>query len=180
MSSIFSPAPYHILSYGTLLGTTVFHTFVNGIIAFRHLPRVYFSSLMAELFPVYFSMQAALPVALVLTLPASRNPFGSAGGLAGVLDSGNRWGVLAPLTGAFACAVANLVVVGPATTKVMGERKAQERKDGRKAYDAPPHSPEMQALNKRFSILHGISSLLNLGTLVASVAYGFTLSSRLS
>jgi hypothetical protein len=37
----------------------------------------------------------------------------------------------------------------------------------------------MAALNKRFGMLHGVSSLLNLGALVAAVAYGVTLSSRL-
>jgi hypothetical protein len=38
----------------------------------------------------------------------------------------------------------------------------------------------MVALNKSFSMLHGISSLLNLATFVATVVYGVTLSSRLS
>ncbi|KAL2181760.1 uncharacterized protein P884DRAFT_234823 [Thermothelomyces heterothallicus CBS 202.75] len=176
----FSPAPYHILSYGTLLGATVFHTFIGGIISFRVLPRPQFGALMAKIFPVYFAMQAALPAALALTYPGSRNPFGVAGGLAGVLDPSNRWTVLAPLASALLCAVGNLVVVGPQTTRVMEERRQQERKDGKKAYDEPPHSQEMQALNRRFSMLHGISSLLNLGTLVATVVYGVTLSSRLS
>jgi len=37
----------------------------------------------------------------------------------------------------------------------------------------------MTALNKEFSKLHGISSLLNLGTFIGAVAYGFTLASRL-
>jgi len=54
-----------------------------------------------------------------------------------------------------------------------------ERKDGKKSYDAPPHSQEMTALNKRFSVLHGVSSLLNLGTFIGSVVYGFNLASRL-
>ncbi len=54
-----------------------------------------------------------------------------------------------------------------------------EKKDGKKSYDVPPHSQEMVALNKRFGMLHGVSSLLNLGTLVATVVYGITLSSRL-
>ncbi|KAG7105583.1 hypothetical protein HYQ44_015041 [Verticillium longisporum] len=39
---------------------------------------------------------------------------------------------------------------------------------------------EMQALNKRFGKMHGISSLLNLGTFIATIAYGFTLGSRLT
>ncbi|KAK4123713.1 hypothetical protein N657DRAFT_645304 [Parathielavia appendiculata] len=135
---------------------------------------------MAKIFPVYFTLQAALPAVLALTYPASRNPFGVAGGVAGVLDPSNRWSVLAPLAGAFACAVGNLAVIGPATTRVMDERRVQERKDGKKSNDAPPHSQEMVALNKRFSMLHGISSLLNLATFVGTVVYGFTLSSRLS
>jgi len=37
----------------------------------------------------------------------------------------------------------------------------------------------MVALNKRFGMLHGISSLLNLGTFIATVVYGFTLADRL-
>jgi hypothetical protein len=37
----------------------------------------------------------------------------------------------------------------------------------------------MTTLNKRFSILHGVSSLLNLGTFIGSVVYGFNLASRL-
>ena len=58
--------------------------------------------------------------------------------------------------------------------------KKTEKKDGKKSYDAPPHSQEMLALNKRFGMLHGISSLLNMATFVATVVYGVTLSSRLS
>lgn len=81
---------------------------------------------MSHIFPVYFSLQTALPALLVLTYPGSRNPFGSASGVAGVfLEPGNRWTVLAPLAGAFLTAAANLAVVGPATTKVMEERRVQ-------------------------------------------------------
>ncbi|GAB1320614.1 Putative mitochondrial outer membrane protein [Madurella fahalii] len=170
---LFSPAPYHILSYGTLLGTTFFHTFVGGTASFRVLDRPQFAALMAKIFPIYFAMQTALPVVMALTYPASKNPFGSAGGVAGVLDHSNRAGVLIPLAGAFLCALANLTVVGPATTRCMAERKQQETEYGKR-------SQEVLALNKKFGMLHGISSLLNMGTFIASLAYGFTLSSRLS
>ncbi|KAK4186559.1 hypothetical protein QBC35DRAFT_386975 [Podospora australis] len=176
----FSPAPYHILSYGTLLGTTFFHTFVGGIVSYQVLARPQFSALMAKLFPVYFTMQTALPAVMILTYPASSNPFGTVGGIHGVLHPSNRWTVLVPLASAALSALANLAVVGPATTKCMDERKIQERKDGKKAYDSPPHSQEMQALNKKFSMLHGVSSLLNLGTFIASVVYGVTLAGRLA
>ncbi|KAK3692530.1 hypothetical protein B0T22DRAFT_16221 [Podospora appendiculata] len=177
-SSLFSPAPYHIISYGTLLGTTFFHTFIGGIVSFQVLARPQFSILMTKIFPIYFSMQTALPAVLALTYPASRWG-GGLSGIAGVLEPVNRWSVLVPIATIFATGLANLVVVGPATTECMDERKVQERKDGKKSYDSPPHSQEMTALNKKFSILHGASSLLNVASFVATVAYGFTLASRL-
>jgi hypothetical protein len=37
----------------------------------------------------------------------------------------------------------------------------------------------MQVLNKRFGRLHGVSMLVNLGTIIATVAYGFTLGARM-
>lgn len=54
-----------------------------------------------------------------------------------------------------------------------------ETKDGKKSYDPLPHSQEMIALNKKFGKLHGISSLLNLATFVATIVYGFHLGGRL-
>ncbi|RKU40291.1 hypothetical protein DL546_001648 [Coniochaeta pulveracea] len=175
-SILFSPAPYHILSYGTLLGTTFFHSFVNGIVAFRELPRPQFAVLQSKLFPIYFSMQTALPVVLAVTYPAG---LATPSGLAGLLDVSNRWSALVPIATMFVTALANMVVVGPATTKCMRERKSQERKDGKKSYDPPPHSQEMVALNKKFGKLHGISSLLNMATFVASLVYGVSLSRRI-
>ncbi|KAK0711093.1 hypothetical protein B0H67DRAFT_274073 [Lasiosphaeris hirsuta] len=176
-TGLFSPAPYHILSYGTLLGTTFFHTFVGGIVSFQELSRPQFALLMAKLFPVYFSMQTTLPVVLALTFPA-KTAFGSSG-ITGVLDADNRWDVLVPIATTFLTALANLAVVGPATTKCMHQRKLQEKKDGKKSYDAPPRSQEMAALNKQFGMLHGVSSLLNLVSFIGTVSYAWSLASRL-
>ncbi|KAK3375322.1 hypothetical protein B0H63DRAFT_275997 [Podospora didyma] len=186
-SGLLSPGPYHILSYGTLLGTTFFHTFVGGIFSFQVLARPQFSILMAKIFPVYFSLQTALPVVLALTYPAASagaallggNGTSSLSGVSGVLDPANRWSVLVPIGTAFVTALANLAVIGPATTKCMDQRKLQEKKDGKRSYDAPPHSQEMAELNKKFSLLHGVSSVLNLASFLATAAYGFTLSARL-
>ena len=36
----------------------------------------------------------------------------------------------------------------------------------------------METLNKKFGILHGVSSLFNLVTFAAAVGYGFTLGGR--
>lgn len=53
------------------------------------------------------------------------------------------------------------------------------KRDGKEWYEPGPHSDEMRALSKKFGMLHGVSSLLNLATFVSALAYGFTLGSRL-
>jgi len=69
--------------------------------------------------------------------------------------------------------------IGPATTNTMKERKHQETKDGKKYWQEGDKSVEMQRLNKRFSVLHGVSSLVNLVGVIATVYYGFVLGDRL-
>ncbi|KAI0481097.1 hypothetical protein GGR56DRAFT_628874 [Xylariaceae sp. FL0804] len=177
-SLLWSPAPYHILSYGTLLGTEVFHTFINSVAAFKTLERPQFAVLQRALFPMYFGIQTLAPIALALTYPGNAL-FGVPSSLAGVLHESGRWTVLAPLATAFATGLVNLVYLLPETNKVTAKRRDQEKKDGKQSWEGPPHSKEMAALNKQFGQLHGISSLLNLVTLVATVVYGFSLSSRL-
>jgi len=51
--------------------------------------------------------------------------------------------------------------------------------DGKKSYDAPPHSQKMTELNKKFGKLHGVSTLINLGAVIATLAYGVVLGGRL-
>lgn len=80
----------------------------------------------------------------------------------------------------FVTALVNLVYIGPKTTEVMGLRKHQETRDGKKSYDAGPHSKEMQVLNKQFGILHSVSTLINLAGLGAMVWYGAILGEGLT
>lgn len=54
-----------------------------------------------------------------------------------------------------------------------------ETRDGKKYYDAAPHSEEMQRLNGMFTTLHSVSSLLNMGGYLATLWYGFTLAARI-
>lgn len=140
LSILKTPAPYHILayglppphfsyasnmnSYGTLLGSSVFQSFIGGVVAYRALPRPQFSSLQQKIFPIYFSMQTALPAVLALTYPGSKL-FGTANSLPGTFTESNRWSVLAPILTIFTTSLLNMVVVGPATTNIMKERKHQ-------------------------------------------------------
>ena len=71
-------------------------------------------------------MQTALPVVLALTYPGERNVTGvGASSLSGVLHESNRYSVLAPILVMLGTGLANLAFVGPATTKIMKERKHQ-------------------------------------------------------
>ncbi|KAF7532059.1 hypothetical protein G7054_g8336 [Neopestalotiopsis clavispora] len=177
-SIFWTPGPYHILSYGTLLGTQVFHTFINATAAFKTLERPQFAVLQKALFPAYFGMQTVLPVAITLTYPGGL--MAAPGGIRGaLLDEANRWSVAVPLATIFVTGLVNWAYCLPVTNSITDKRRAQEKKDGKKSWDPAPHSQEMQSLNKQFGKIHGISSLLNLVTLIATITYGFTLSTRI-
>lgn len=172
-------------------------SFVGGFVAFRALPRPQFASLQTAIFPIYFSLQTALPVVVALT--ASRG--GQTLGLSGLIAPENRLNTLLPLATVAVTGLVNMFVLRPITTNVMRERKHQgalaartilflrllrfaysdftETRDGKRSYDPAPHSKEMVALNKKFGRVHGISSLVNLVSLIATVWYGAVLSKRL-
>jgi hypothetical protein len=167
-------------SYGTLLGSTLFQSFIAGVVAFKVLPRPQFSTLQKHTFPVYFTLQTVTPLAMILTYPSGASrliPYlSSTPVLQSPTDRLTAWLIGTMLV----TAVANLVYVGPKTTEIMKIRKHQETRDGKAAYDKGPHSEEMQKLNRQFSILHGISSITNLVGLGAMVWYGAVLGAGLS
>jgi len=168
-SGLTNPAAYHILSYGTLLGTSIFQSFIGGIVSYRALTRPQFAVLQQNLFPIYFGMQTLLPLGLALTYPFTSTQR--------MLTNSNPSSIsIATMT---ICGLVNWVYVGPATTQTMRERKHQETRDGKKYWQEGDKSVEMQRLNKRFSVLHGVSSLINLVGVVATVYYGFVLGERL-
>ncbi|KAK3701492.1 hypothetical protein LTR37_015466 [Vermiconidia calcicola] len=186
LSSFTDPKAYHILSYGTLLGSTLFQTFLAGPVAFWCLPRPQFSTLQQKIFPPFFTSQTLLPIILALTWPGEKIA-GAAGigllrkdaGWRGLLEDANIWPALLPIALMFGTAISNLVVLGPATTKVMRERKGQETRDGKKYYDPGEKSAEMQRLNSSFSMLHGLSSSSNLVGLGAMLFYAAVLAEKL-
>ncbi|KAF3041000.1 hypothetical protein E8E11_003342 [Didymella keratinophila] len=160
-----NPATYHLLSYGTLLGSTLFQSFIAGVVAFKVLPRPQFSTLQKHTFPVYFTLQTVTSLAMLLTYPSGASrlvPYlSSTPVLQSPTDRLNVWLIGTMLV----TAVANLVYVGPKTTEIMKIRKHQETRDGKAAYDKGPHSAEMQKLNRQFSILHGISIFIRIAEL---------------
>jgi hypothetical protein len=201
-ASFSDPKVYHILTYGTLLGSNLFQTFLGGPLAFKALPRPQFSTLQQAIFPPYFTFQAALPVLLALTWPGDKiaqvgaKTISQNAGFWGIFSDNSFWTAGIPVAIMFATSAANLFVFGPATTKVMKERKHQgeiqlnevppsatdtvtETRDGKKYYDPGEKSPEMKRLNSSFGKLHGVSSGLNLLGTFAMFYYGATLADLL-
>jgi hypothetical protein len=134
LSSLTDARAYHILTYGTLLGSTFFQTFMGGPIAYMCLPLAQFSTLQQKIFPPFFALQSALPLVLALTWPGDKLA-GAAGlgamrqntGWRGLSADNNFWTALVPITLMVGTAVLNLAWFGPATTKVLRERKHQGR-----------------------------------------------------
>ncbi|KAL8847321.1 MAG: hypothetical protein Q9221_007637 [Calogaya cf. arnoldii] len=184
LSILGSLAPYHIITYGTLLGSSFFQSFIGGVVAFKALPRAQFATLQTAIFPIYFSLQSICPILLALTYPGSATKNSLLGatspsGYKGFLAQENRWSVAGPIATILAANLLNLVWAGPKTNEIMRLRKHQETRDGKKAYDAPPHSKAMQKFNKDFSRMHGVSASLNLAAFAMTVFYGVVLAERI-
>lgn len=148
MPSVLDPKAYHILAYGTLLGSNIFQTFLAGPLAFKALPRPSFSVLQQAIFPWYFALQTALPLALLLTWPGEKLVAHVAGDHMAIIrrNAGPRglfatigghdsalWMALVPIAIMFGTSLVNMVWLGPATTKVMKQRKHQGIVDDNRA-----------------------------------------------
>ncbi|KAF1361652.1 hypothetical protein EJ07DRAFT_110568 [Lizonia empirigonia] len=160
-------APMHLLAYSTLLGTELYQSFVMTKVAYQALPRSAFTSLQKRVFPIYFRGQSSLLVFVALTIPP--RPMS-------MFCSRNDW---IPLAMAGGTAALNLLVYGPKTQKLMIERAHQVTRDSTRA-GATEISAEMRHLNRSFSKAHAMSIHLNLMTIIATLYYGWRLSSKLS
>ncbi|KAI1797419.1 hypothetical protein LXA43DRAFT_1057181 [Ganoderma leucocontextum] len=167
MSHMILPAS-HLLTYGILLGTTIYQTFVITKVAYLALPTSAFTTLQKKVFPAYFRLQSLLLVATALTYP----PASVLALCQEPLDAGL-------LAFAGVTAFANLAKYGPATTTAMVARIHQETRDGKKHDDPSGVSEEMRLKNRAFSRNHAMSIHLNLLSVIATVAYGVRLASRL-
>ncbi|CAK1363567.1 unnamed protein product [Cercospora beticola] len=111
LSPLLNLAPYHLLSYGILLGTTVYQSFVNTKVCYQALPASAFTTLQKRIFPVYFQIQTALLIVTVLTAP----PYGPVL----LIQKKRDW---VPLVFASGMTLLNLFIYGPRTQTAMMER----------------------------------------------------------
>ncbi|CCE87152.1 Piso0_005693 [Millerozyma farinosa CBS 7064] len=156
--------PYHALFYSFVFGGSVFHSFVVSPIAFKVLPRQEFGRLQNHIFPGYFLGQTLAPLVLGLTTPLKLCPFSigvlAVSGLAGALN----YFVLLP----------SCQQIKVEREKLVADKKHEKNENG---VSVP--TKEYTELNKKFGFYHGISTLLNFGSIVTLGIYGLLLSKRM-
>lgn len=157
-------APFHFLFYSIVFGGSVFHSFIVSPIAFKHLSRPEFSNLQNKVFPTYFLGQALSPLVLGLTTPLKLCPF-----TIGLL-------ALSSATGAL-----NYFVLLPWCQQIKDQRNKLVSEKLHEVIENGEVKPseEMVKLNKQFGKYHGISSLVNILSILSLSAYGVILSKRL-
>mmetsp|Transcript_4363 Transcript_4363/g.11486 ORF Transcript_4363/g.11486 Transcript_4363/m.11486 type:complete len:220 (+) Transcript_4363:59-718(+) len=163
-----SLAPLLSLSWGVLFGSQVWVSLVSGITMFRTVPRHTFGKLQSKLFPAYFQLSTICSSLLTIATAA-------------LMPSNRLLHTCAGLS--LASSLVNLVYLEPQTTATMYERHAIERelgigvsmKDAPATVEMAKANTELQRLNKKFGMYHGISSLSNLIGLVALFPFAWAI-----
>lgn len=143
----------HLLAFGTNLGSTLYTTFILGIVMIKHLPRQTFGKLQSKLFPIYFAWSAVALAVQLLT-----------GSVMGLNPKAMQW-----LGASLAAALLNSLLLEPASTGVMFARYKLEKENKRDTED-------YKKLAKKFGGLHGASSLVNLVVVVGGFVHAYYLS----
>ncbi|KAJ7042633.1 hypothetical protein C8F04DRAFT_1030463 [Mycena alexandri] len=164
---LFTTDGLYLVAYGWLFGMSLWISFFGGVIAYKTLPRPQFGALQHKTFPVYFVQSIGLGFTLLglwtVNHPVVRTHYASP-----LVED-----VAQAYTLAFVILAqgSNYFVVGPLTSKTMFHRMRLEKEEG-KSYNESGVSDDMKALNRRFGMLHGVSSLANLGAVVALAFHG--------
>ncbi|KAJ5979392.1 hypothetical protein N7501_002734 [Penicillium viridicatum] len=157
--------PYHLLSYGALLGTELYQSFINTKICYQALPMKEFILLQKRLFPVYFGTQVGLTALTAATHP----PYSI---LSLVQDP---WSV-APLAIVGLTGCLNWFIYGPRTTTATLVRRALQENENT---DADADGSKVHRANRNFARNHAMAIHLNAIAMIATVFYGFSLSATL-
>ena len=184
----------HLLVVATWFGTTVWTSFVAGLVMFKALPRHTFGRLQSKLFPRYFFLSAvclalAVSTAILAALPHAMTISDVAPKISASLSGGAGDAPVA-LLAALVCVLINAVVLEPVATSVMFQRQAVENSLNRAVGQELPKTmrptdpklvqdPKWKKLSRVFGILHGFSTLINMGALAMGAWYIHDLSAAL-
>ncbi|KAK4765843.1 hypothetical protein SAY87_007485 [Trapa incisa] len=150
----------HLLCFATAWGTALWVTFIGGIIMFKHLPRHMFGNLQSKMFPAYFAL-VGVSCSISLASFGYLHPWKTA--------STTEKYQLGFLASSFAFNLANLLVFTPMTIQMMKQRHKVEKEANigdeigwTKNQEVAKVNPKLAAMNKKFGMIHGLSSLANI------------------
>lgn len=150
----------HLLSFSTAWGAALWVTFIGGIIMFKNLPRHQFGNLQSKMFPAYFSVVSVCCAASVACFGYT-HPWKSA-------STAEKY-QLGFLVSAFAFNLTNLFIFTPMTIEMMKQRHKVERESNigeevgwTKNVEVAKKNPTLASMNKKFGVIHGLSSLANI------------------
>jgi len=164
---IFSVNGLYMVLYAWLFGMALWISFFGGVIAYKSLPRHHFGTLQHNTFLVYFAISIGLSATLIALWTWSHPDVMSHIYYLNVADVAQVYALASVMIGQSA----NYFIIGPLTSRTMFQRQKLEKEEG-KIYSDPGVSSDMKALNARFGQLHGISSLTNLGAVIALGFHG--------
>lgn len=167
----------YLMAFASTFGSSLWVTFIGGIIQYKVLPRHQFGNLQAKSLPVYFRL-VSISTSLCLAAFALLHPLGKA--------TPTEKGQLAALGITLAATLLNILILEPATTAVMKERHKIEREEGigaevglSKNREVAKGNTQLAAINKRFGMYHGMSSLANLFSFGGILVHTWYLACRL-
>ncbi|KAL6184892.1 hypothetical protein ACLB2K_046291 [Fragaria x ananassa] len=150
----------HLLSFATAFGAALWVTFIGGIIMFKNLPRHQFGNLQSKMFPAYFTM-VGICCAISVASFGYLHPWSSST----VADKYQ----LGFLISSLAFNLTNLFVFTPMTIEMMKQRHKIEKEQNigeevgwSKNVQVAKVNPKLAAMNKKFGMIHGLSSLANI------------------
>ncbi|XP_034689451.1 transmembrane protein 205 [Vitis riparia] len=167
----------HLLCFATAWGAALWVTFIGGIIMFKNLPRHTFGNLQSKMFPAYFSM-VGVCCAVSTASFGYLHPWKSS-------STAEKY-QLGFLLSAFAFNLTNLLVFTPMTIEMMKQRHKVEREQnigeeiGRsKNKEVAKVNPKLAAMNKKFGMIHGLSSLANIMSFGSLAMHSWYLAGKL-
>ncbi|KAL3701790.1 hypothetical protein R1sor_019812 [Riccia sorocarpa] len=178
----------HLLSFSSTFGASLWVTFISGYLLSKSLGRQQYGFVQSKMFPTYLRLIAG-GQALCLVLYMMLKPWTRASS-AEKLQHFNLWGILLST-------LANLFFVEPRATKTMFEKLKLEKEEGSRAeeeaakkasdfrgsgssVEETPVTKRSEEVKEKFSLLHGVSSLLNLLALMGETWHLWHLSNSLA
>ncbi|GAB2298367.1 hypothetical protein Dimus_032433 [Dionaea muscipula] len=168
----------HLLCFSTAWGTALWVGFIGGIIMFNNLPRHQFGNLQSKMFPAYFSL-VGVSCAVSVAAFGYLHPWTSS-----TVAEKYQLGFL---VSSFLCNLTNLFIFTPMTIQVMKQRHKVEREHSigdeigmSKNREVAKVNPQLAAINKKFGMIHGLSSLSNMLSFGCLAMHSWYLASKLN